>query len=165
MAQKFSFDIVSQVDFQEIDNALNQATKEILQRYDLKDSKTTMELNKNDKSISINSKDEYGLKSSIDILQSKFIKRNISLKVIKLNEIEPSGGGRVKQIISLQNGISKENAKHVVKLIKELSLKVNAQIMDEQVRVQGSKKDELQEVMSKIKSSDLDFPVQFVNYK
>jgi len=165
MAQKFSFDIVSEVDFQEIDNALNQSRKEIMQRYDLKDSNTTIDLNKNEKTISMNSKDEYGLKASIDIIQSKFIKRKISLKVLKLNEVEPAAGGRVKQIISLQSGISKENAKQVTKMIKDLKLKVNSQIMDEQVRVQGAKKDELQSVMQMIKDSDLEFPVQFVNYK
>jgi len=165
MAQKFSFDIVSEVDFQEIDNALNQSKKEVMQRYDLKDSKTTIDLNKAEKTININSKDDYSLKTSVDILQSKFIKRKISLKVMKLNEIEPAGNGRVKQLISLQSGISKEHAKKVTKMIKEMKTKVNAQIMDEQIRVQGSKKDELQEVMQMVKEADLDFPVQFVNYK
>ncbi len=165
MGQKFSFDVVSEVDFQEIDNAINQATKEIMQRYDLKDSQTTIDLNKHEKTILINSKDDYGLKASIDILQSKFIKRKISLKVMKLNEVEAAGGGRVKQLISLQSGISKENAKKITKMIKEMKLKVNAQIMDEQVRVQGAKKDELQSVMQMIREADLDFPVQFVNYK
>ena len=165
MAQKFSFDIVSEVDFQEIDNALNQSKKEVMQRYDLKDSKTTIDLNKAEKTININSKDDYSLKTSVDILQSKFIKRKISLKVMKLNEIEPAGNGRVKQLISLQSGISKEHAKKVTKMIKEMKTKVNAQIMDEQIRVQGSKKDELQEVMQMVKEADLEFPVQFVNYK
>jgi uncharacterized protein YajQ (UPF0234 family) len=165
MAQKFSFDVVSEVDFQEIDNAVNQALKEISQRYDLKDSKTTIEISKNDKTLNINSKDDYGLKASIDILQSKFIKRKISLKVLKPNEVEPAANGRVKQLINLQSGIDKENAKKITKMIKDMKLKVNAQIMDEQVRVQGAKKDELQEVMSMLKDSDLDFPVQFTNYK
>jgi uncharacterized protein YajQ (UPF0234 family) len=165
MAQKYSFDVVSEVDFQEIDNAINQSIKEITQRYDLKDSKTTIDLNKNDKTISINSKDDYGLKSSYDILQSKFIKRKISLKVMKPNEIEPAANGRVKQSIDLQNGISKDNAKKITKMIKEMKLKVNAQIMDEQVRVQGAKKDELQTVMTNLREADLDFPIQFTNYK
>ena len=165
MAQKFSFDIVSEVDFQEIDNAINQAKKEILQRYDLKDSKTTIELNKNEKAILINSKDDYGIKASIDILQSKFIKRKISLKVMQPKEIEPAANGRVKLFINLQSGISKDNCKKITKLIKDLKLKVNSQIMDEQVRVQGSKKDDLQFVMSTIKEADLDFPIQFTNYK
>jgi uncharacterized protein YajQ (UPF0234 family) len=165
MAQKYSFDVVSDVDFQEIDNALNQARKEIMQRYDLKDFNTTIELNKADKTLLINSKDDYGVKASVDILQSKFIKRSISLKVMKPNEIEPAANGRVKQLINLQSGISKENAKLITKMIKEMNLKVNAQIMDEQVRVQGAKKDELQSVMSNLKAADLDFPVQFTNYK
>lgn len=165
MAQKYSFDVVSDVDFQEIDNALNQARKEILQRYDLKDFNTTIELSKADKTLLINSKDEYGVKASVDILQSKFIKRSISLKVMKPNEIESAANGRVKQLINLQSGISKENAKMITKMIKEMKLKVNAQIMDEQVRVQGAKKDELQTVMSNLKAADLDFPVQFTNYK
>ena len=165
MAQKFSFDIVSEVDFQEIDNALNQALKEIMQRYDLKNSKTTIELSKNDKTISINSKDDYGIKASLDILQSKFIKRKVSLKVMKPNDIEPAANGRVKQLINLQSGISKDNAKKITKMIKEMKLKVNAQIMDEQVRVQGAKKDELQLVMTNLREADLDFPIQFTNYK
>lgn len=165
MAQKFSFDIVSEVDFQEIDNALNQALKELMQRYDLKDSKSTIELNKNEKIITINSKDDYSIKASLDILQSKFIKRKISLKVLKPDAVEPAANGRVKQLINLQSGISKENAKKISKMIKDMKLKVNAQIMDEQIRVQGSKKDDLQSVMNAIRESDLDFPVQFTNYK
>ncbi|MCB0731821.1 MAG: YajQ family cyclic di-GMP-binding protein [Ignavibacteriae bacterium] len=165
MAQKFSFDVVSEVDYQEIDNAVNQAIKEITQRYDLKDSKTTIDLNKNDKLISINSKDDYGIKTSVDILQSKFIKRQISLKVMRPKEIEPAANGRVKQNIDLQSGISKENAKLITKMIKDLKLKINAQIMDEQVRVQGQKKDELQQVITMLKEAELDFPVQFTNYK
>ena len=165
MAQKYSFDVVSDVDFQEIDNALNQARKEIMQRYDLKDFNTTIDLSKTDKTILINSKDDYGIKASVDILQSKFIKRSISLKVLKPNEIEPAANSRVKQLINLQSGISKENAKMITKMIKEMKLKINTQIMDEQVRVQGAKKDELQTVMSNLKSAELDFPIQFTNYK
>ncbi|MDX1701151.1 MAG: YajQ family cyclic di-GMP-binding protein [Melioribacteraceae bacterium] len=165
MAQKYSFDIVSEVDFQEVDNAINQASKEIMQRYDLKDSKTSIALNKNEMTILINSKDDYGIKASFDILQSKFIKRKISLKVLLPSEIEPAANGRVKQLINLQSGISKDNAKKITKMIKEMKLKVNAQIMDQQVRVQGAKKDDLQSVMTELKESDLDFPVQFTNYK
>ena len=165
MAQKFSFDIVSEVDFQEIDNAINQAKKEIIQRYDLKDSNTTISLNKNEKTILINSKDEYGIKASYDILQSKFIKRKISLKVMVTDEIEPAASGRVKQLIKLQSGISKDNAKKINKMIKEMKIKVNSQIMDDQVRVQGSKKDDLQDIIAKLREEDLDFPIQFTNYK
>lgn len=165
MAQNHSFDIVSEIDFQEIDNAVNQAIKEIQQRYDLKDSNTSVELNKKDKLLSINTKDDYALKSTVDILQTKFIKRGISLKVMKLEEVEPASGGRLKQQITLQSGISKENAKKVVKIIKDSKLKVNAQIMDEQVRVTAPKLDDLQQVIALVKSADLDFPVQFTNYK
>ncbi len=165
MAQKFSFDVASEVDFQEVDNAVNQATKEINQRFDLKDSNTEISLNKKEKFININSKDDYSVKAAIDILQTKFIKRSISLKSMKINEVEPAGNGRVKVQIDLQSGISKDNAKHITKLIKESKVKVTAQIMDEIVRVQGAKKDELQEVMKMIKKADYNFPVQFVNYK
>ena len=165
MAKNSSFDIVSEIDFQEVDNAVNQSIKEIRQRYDLKDSKTEVELNKNDKLISINSKDDYALKASIDIIQTKFLKRGLSLKSLKLEEVEPAAGGRLKQTINLQSGISKDNAKKITKLVKELKLKTNAQIMDERVRVQGPKKDELQVVINAVKEADLDFPTQFTNYK
>jgi len=165
MAKNSSFDIVSEIDFQEADNAVNQAIKEIHQRYDLKDSATEIELNKKDKLININTKDDYSRKQSIDILQTKFIKRGLSIKVMKLEEPEPAASGRLRQKISLQSGISKDNAKKITKMIKELGLKVNAQIMDERIRVQGAKKDELQVVIQKVKEADLDFPVQFVNYQ
>lgn len=165
MAQNHSFDIVSEVDFQEVDNAVNQAIKEIQQRYDLKDSNTSVELNKKDKYLLFNSKDDYALKAAVDIMQNKFIKRNISLKTMKMEEAEPASGGRLKQKILLQSGISKENAKNVVKIIKDSKLKVNAQIMDEQVRVTGAKLDDLQAVISMVKAAELDFPVQFTNYK
>jgi len=165
MAKNSSFDIVSEIDFQEVDNAVNQAIKEIRQRYDLKDSKTEVILNKNDKMISINSKDDYSLKASFDILQSKFLKRGLSLKALKLEDPESAAGGRLKQKINLQSGISKDNAKKITQLIKELKLKVNAQIMDERVRVQGAKKDDLQAAINAVKEADLDFPTQFTNYK
>ncbi|MGQ9797753.1 MAG: YajQ family cyclic di-GMP-binding protein [Ignavibacterium sp.] len=165
MAQNHSFDIVSEIDLQEVDNAVNQALKEIHQRYDLKESNTTIVLNKKDKLLTINTKDNYSLKQSIDILQTKFIRRGISIKALKLNEPEQAAGGRLKQIINLQSGISKDNAKKIVKMIKDSKLKVNAQIQDEQVRVTGPKIDDLQAVIKMIKESDLDFPTQFVNMK
>lgn len=165
MAQNHTFDIVSEVDLQEADNAVNQALKEIHQRYDLKDSNTSMDLNKKDKQISINTKDDYSLKSSVDILQTKFIRRGISIKALKLNEPEPAAGGRLKQIIDLQSGISKDNAKIITKMIKDSKLKVNAQIQDEQVRVQAPKIDDLQTVIQMVKDAELDFPTQFVNMK
>lgn len=165
MASNHSFDVVSEIDFQEVDNALNQAIKEITQRYDLKDSKTEIELNKKDKLITINTKDDYSRKQTIDILQTKFIKRGISIKALKYSEPEPAASGRLKQKIDLQSGISKENAKLITKMIKDSKLKVNAQIQDEQVRVQAAKIDDLQAVIKLIKDADLDFPTQFTNYK
>ncbi|WP_337872335.1 YajQ family cyclic di-GMP-binding protein [Ignavibacterium sp.] len=165
MAQNHSFDIVSEIDLQEVDNAVNQALKEIHQRYDLKDSNTTIELNKKDKLLTLNTKDDYSLKQSIDILQTKFIRRGISIKALKINEPEQAAGGRLKLIINLQSGISKDNAKKIVKMIKDSKLKVNAQIQDEQVRVTGPKIDDLQAVIKMIREADLDFPTQFVNMK
>ena len=165
MATNHSLDIVSEIDFQEVDNALNQAIKEIQQRYDLKDSNTELLLNKKDKQISINTKDDYSRKQSIDILQTKFLKRGISIKALKFKEPETAAAGRLKQIIDLQSGISKENAKVVTKMIKESKLKVNAQIQDEQVRVTAPKIDDLQAIMKMLKETDLEFPVQFTNFK
>ena len=165
MPQNHSMDIVSEVDLQEADNAVNQALKEIQQRYDLKDSQTTVELNKTEKNILINTKDDYSRKASIDILQSKFIRRGISIKALKYNEPEQAAGGRLRQKIDLQSGISKENAKILTKMIKDSKLKVNAQTQDEQVRVQSPKIDDLQAIIKMIKDADLDFPTQFVNYK
>ncbi len=165
MAQNHSFDIVSEIDFQEADNAVNQAIKEIHQRYDLKDSNTQIDLNKKDKLININTKDDYSLKASIDILETKFIRRNISIKALKFSEPEAAAGGRLKQTVNLQSGISKENAKLITKMIKDSKLKVNAQIQDEQVRVSAPKIDDLQAVIKLIKDADLDFPTQFVNMK
>lgn len=165
MAQNHSFDIVSEIDLQEVDNAVNQALKEIHQRYDLKDSNTQIELNKKDKLININTKDDYSRKSSIDILETKFIRRNISIKALKFDEPEAASGGRLKQVINLQSGITKDNAKIITKMIKDSKLKVNAQIQDEQVRVTAPKIDDLQAVIKLVKEADLDFPTQFVNMK
>ena len=165
MANQFSFDIVSEIDMQEIDNAINQASKEVHQRYDLKDTGSSFELNKNDKKVTILSKDEYTLKTVIDVLQNKMVKRGISLKALKYDDVEPASSGTVRQVVTLQSGISKENSKKLVKMIKDSKLKVQAAIQDEQVRVTGKVKDDLQEVMSLVKEGNLDFPVQFTNYK
>jgi uncharacterized protein YajQ (UPF0234 family) len=165
MATQFSFDIVSEIDMQEIDNAVNQASKEVLQRYDLKDTGSSFELNKTDKKITILSKDEYTLKTIIDVLQNKMIKRGISLKALQYADIEPASNGTVRQVVTLQSGINKENSKKVVKMIKDTKIKVQAAIQDEQVRVTGKDKDDLQEVINMLKGADLDFAVQFTNYK
>ncbi len=165
MANQYSFDVVSEIDMQEIDNAVNQASKEIHQRYDLKDTGSSFELNKGDKKITIASKDEYTLKTVIDTLQNKMVKRSISLKALEYGAIEPASNGTVRQVVTLKSGISKDNSKKIVKLIKDAKLKVQAAIQDEQVRVTGKDKDDLQEVIKLLKEANLDFPVQFTNYK
>ncbi|MEP7146883.1 MAG: YajQ family cyclic di-GMP-binding protein [bacterium] len=165
MSNQFSFDIVSEVDFQEVDNAINQAIKEIQQRYDFKGSKSEITLNKKENVINVFSDDDFKLKSVIDILQNKMIKRGISIKALKYGNVVPATGSAVRQEIKLQQGIEKEDAKKVVKMIKDSKLKVQATIQDEQVRVAGKAKDDLQDVMQLIKDSELDFAFQFTNYR
>jgi len=165
MAQQNSFDIVSEVDLQEVDNALNQARKEISQRYDFKDSKSSVDFTPKEKHIIVISDDEFRLKSVIDILQSKLIKRSVPIKALEYGKVEPAANNTVRQTISLRVGIDKENAKTLVRIIKDSKLKVQAQIMDDQVRVTGKSKDDLQEVMKIVRGTDLPFATQFVNYR
>ncbi len=165
MAQLNSFDIVSEIDFQEVDNAVNMAMKEIQQRYDLKGTHSLIELNKKEKFLTIHSKDEYHLKICVDILQNKLIKRGISLKALKYEEILPAASGTVKQKVLLQSGIDKEQAKLITKIVKDSKLKVTATIQDNQVRVAGKDKDDLQAIIKAVKDADLPFHTQFVNYK
>jgi uncharacterized protein YajQ (UPF0234 family) len=160
-----SFDIVSEIDLQEVDNAINQAMKEIMQRYDFKGSKSEINLNKKDNLINIISDDDYKLKAVIDILQNKFVKRNIPLKAMKFEEPVPAAGGSLRQTIKLQQGIDKDDSRKIVKMIKDRKLKVQAAIQDDQVRVSGKSRDDLQEVITMLKDSDLDFAFQFTNYK
>jgi uncharacterized protein YajQ (UPF0234 family) len=165
VADAFSFDIVSKVDLQEVDNALNQARKEIIQRYDFKDSKSSVELKQKELELVVISDDEFKLKAVLDILQSKFVKRGVPLKALTYGKVEQAAGSTVRQVIKLQNGIDKENAKLLTKMIKDSKLRVQAQIMDDQVRVSSKSKDELQMIMAKIRQADLAFAVQFVNYR
>ncbi|HTY37541.1 MAG TPA: YajQ family cyclic di-GMP-binding protein [Bacteroidota bacterium] len=165
MAQQNSFDIVSEVNLQEVDNALNQARKEISQRYDFKDSKTVIDFNEKDKQITVHTVDEFHLKSAVDVLQSKLIKRGVSIKALRYGTVEPATGATVKQQITLVVGISKDDARLVVKMIKDSKVRVQAQIMDDQVRVSGKDKDDLQAIIKLVRDADLSFPVQFVNYR
>ena len=165
MASDNSFDIVSKVDMQEVDNALNQARKEIIQRYDFKGSKTSIELKQKENEIVLISDDEFKMKAVIDILQSKFVKRSVPLKALDYGVVEQASGGTVRQTIKLQNGIDKENAKLIVKMIKDTKLRVQAQIMDDQVRVSGKNKDDLQAVMALLRQAELKFAIQFTNYR
>lgn len=158
-----SFDIVSKVDLQEVDNAINQTVKEIGQRYDFKGSKAEVTLEK--ETVKVLADDDYKLKAVIEILQSKFIKRNISPKSLQYGKVEQASGGMVRQIITLQVGISKEKAKEIGAVIKESKLKVQSQIQDDQVRVTGKNRDDLQEVIALLKGKDLEVDMQFVNFR
>ncbi|MBT1072270.1 YajQ family cyclic di-GMP-binding protein [Pelotalea chapellei] len=158
-----SFDIVSKVDMQEVDNAVNQAIKEIGQRYDFKGSKS--EIKQENDAVKVLADDDYKLKAVIDVLQSKFLKRNISIKALQYGKVEPSSGGMVRQIITVQQGISKEKAKEIIAVIKESKLKVQAQIQDDQVRVTGKNRDDLQDAIQLLKGKDLDVEMQFTNFR
>ena len=165
MADTNSFDIVSIVDMQEVDNALNQARKEIIQRYDFKGSKTSIDLKQKEFEIVLISDDDFRMKAVVDILQSKFVKRGVPLKALSYGEVEAAAGGTVRRVIKLQNGIEKENAKLIVKMIKDSKLRVQAQIMDTQIRVSGKSKDDLQAIMAMVRQAELAFAVQFQNYR
>jgi uncharacterized protein YajQ (UPF0234 family) len=165
MADTFSFDIVSEVNLQEVDNAINQARKEIAQRYDFKGSKSSIDLDLKEKKLTILSDDDFKLKSVVDILQNKLIKRGVPIKALDYGTVEPASAGAVRQDIALRVGIEKENAKMIVKMIKDTKLKVQAQIMEDQIRVTGKSKDDLQAIMKKVQAADLAFALQFTNYR
>ena len=165
MAQQSSFDIVSDVNFQEVDNAINQALKEITQRYDFKDSKTGIAFDQKEKQLVLTTIDEFHCKSAVDILQTKLIKRSVPVKALSYGVVESAAGGTVRQTISLKVGIDKENTKTLTKLIKDSKLKVQAQIMDDQIRVSAKNKDDLQAVIALLRNATLPIPIQFVNYR
>ena len=158
-----SFDIVSKVDMQEVDNAVTQAAKEISQRYDFKGSKSSITPEKD--SVKVMADDDYKLKAVIDVLQSKFMKRGISIKALQYGKVEQASGGMVRQIITVQQGISKEKAKEIIAAIKEAKLKVQAQIQDDQVRITGKNRDDLQDAIQLLKGKDLDVEMQFLNFR
>lgn len=158
-----SFDIVSKVDMQEVDNAVNQAVKEIAQRYDFKGSKS--EITQEKDAIKVLTEDDFRLKAIVDILQSKFLKRGISVKALQYGKVENASGSMVRQVITIQQGVSKEKGKDINNAIKETKLKVQSQIQDDQVRVTGKNIDDLQEVIQMLKGKDLGIELQFVNFR
>jgi len=160
-----SFDIVSTFNIQEVDNAVNITAREVITRYDLKDQKCTITLNKADKTIIVEAANEMALKAMTDILQNRSINRKLSIKIYDFLSIESATGLSVRQTINLKEGISKENAKTINTFIKNLKLKVQSQIQGEQLRVTGKKIDDLQLVMEKLKQSNIDIHLDFVNYK
>lgn len=163
MAKDCSFDIVSEVEMQEVDNAVNQASKEINQRFDFRGSKSSLELNGEE--IRIIADDDYKLKSVTDILETKMVKRGISLKNLNYGKIEPASQGTVRQIVTIKKGIDKEHGKEIVAAVKASKLKVQAQIMDDQVRVSGKNKDDLQAIIAHLKQCGFNIELQFVNFR
>ncbi|HUB31948.1 MAG TPA: YajQ family cyclic di-GMP-binding protein [Bryobacteraceae bacterium] len=160
-----SFDVVSKIEIPEVLNAVQQAHKEIQQRYDLKDSKSNIELKEKENKILLASADEFKLKAVVDILASKLVKRQVPLKGLTFGEIIPSAGSTVRQEITLQQGIPTEKAREIVKRIKDSKLKVQASIQGDFVRVSGKDRDTLQNVIKLLRESDFGIDMQFTNYR
>lgn len=158
-----SFDIVSQVDMQEVRNAVDQAAREVTTRYDFKGTDTSIRLS--DDGIAVESDSEGRLDASTDVLKSKLIRRNVSLKSIAGGEAKEIGGGRYKAVFTLNEGIAQDAAKELVKDIKNMKLKVQVAIQGDQLRITGKKRDDLQEVISAVKSLDFRLPLQYINFR
>jgi len=164
MAAENTFDIVSKVDLQEVSNAIQNALKEIHTRFDLKDSKSEINLEGKD-AIIMSSADEYKLKAVNDILQGKLVKRGVALKALTYGAVEPAAGSRARQKITLQQGIPTEKAKEIVRIIKDSKKKVQAAIQGDTVRVSGKDRDTLQEIIALLKGHDFGIDMQFSNYR
>src|SRR4030095_4912275 len=147
MAQEFSFDVVSKVDLQEVSNAVQQASKEIVTRFDFRGSKSKIEWNDKELQLTLTSDDEHKLKSVVDILETRLVKRGIAVKSLDFQKVEPAANTTVRQLVKIQQGISSEKAKDIVKTIKDQKIKVQASIQADQVRVSGKSKDDRQRVM------------------
>tara|TARA_B110000116_G_scaffold91456_1_gene79688 strand:+ start:134 stop:625 length:492 start_codon:yes stop_codon:yes gene_type:complete len=160
-----SFDIVSSFDMQEVDNAVNTVKRDIQNRYDFRGSNSTINLNKTDKQIKIEAGTTMQRETIIDMLQDRSISRKVSIKIYDYKEEEKGSGLSVRQYVHLKEGISKENAKKINKLIKDYKFKVQSQIQGDQLRVTSKKIDELQNVMQKLNSEDLDISLQYINMK
>ncbi|ACL21150.1 hypothetical protein DesLBE_0213 [Desulfitobacterium sp. LBE] len=163
MAKDSSFDIVSKVEMQEVINAVHQAQKEIEQRFDFKNSKSSLELQ--DEKIILVSDDDFKLRNVIDILESKLVKRQVSLKALEYGKVQPAAGDTVRQEVKLVQGISQDKGKEINKLIKDSKIKVSSSIQGDQVRVTGKNKDDLQEVIALLRKQDLGIDLQFINYR
>src|SRR5437879_3078575 len=164
MATDNSFDIVSKVDLQEVSNAIQNALKEIHTRFDLKDSKSDIQL-EGKEALVLSSADEYKLKAVTDILQSKLVKRGVPIKALSYGTVEPAAGSSVRQKITMQQGIPIEKAREIVKLIKDSKKKVQASIQGDTVRVSGKDRDALQEIIALLKGHDFGIDMQFTNYR
>lgn len=163
MGAESSFDIVSKIDLAEVDNAIDQTRREVSTRYDLKGSDTTIE--RQERQVTLNTEDEFKLRSVDEVLRQKLAKRGVPLKGLMFSEPAAAAGGRVRQTIDIQDGIPNEKAREIVKVIKDLKLKVQASIQGDQLRVRGAKKDHLQTVIQAIKERDFGIHVHFTNYR
>jgi cyclic-di-GMP-binding protein len=166
MAKSASFDITSTIDLQEVDNALNQARKEVTQRYDFKGSTAEIDFSKEESTLTLLADDDYKLKALIDVVQSKLIKRGVPIRNLDYGKVESAFAGNARQVVTLQQGISTEKGKEIVKAIKNGGFKkVQAQIQEDQVRVQSPSIDELQAVIALLKQQDFGVELQFVNFR
>ena len=163
MAQEFSFDVVSKTDMQEVANAIQQAQKELAQRFDFKGSKSSIELSGDE--IILISDDEGKMRSVKDVVETKLVKRGVALKALDYGKLEQSLGGTVRFHAKIVQGIESEKAKAIVKAIKDAKLKVQASIQSDQVRITGRSKDDLQKAMALIREKDFGIPLQFTNYR
>ncbi len=160
-----TFDIVSKVEMPEVVNAIQQAVKEIQQRFDLKDSKSTIDLNEKDHKITLASKDEFKLKAITEVLEGKLVKRKVPLKALTFGPIESAAGSTVRQEVTMQQGIPIEKAREIVKAIKDSKKKVQASIQGDLVRVSGKDRDTLQEIIGVLRGHDFGIDMQFTNYR
>ncbi|MCU0665507.1 MAG: YajQ family cyclic di-GMP-binding protein [Candidatus Omnitrophica bacterium] len=161
----FSFDIVSEVDLQEMDNAVNQATKELAQRYDFKDSKASIVFDRKEKLVTLVADNDFKLRALTDMLVTRMAKRGISLKSLKFNDPEKAFEGYLRQKVEINMGIDKERAKELNTIIKNLGLKVQTQIEGEKIKVSSAKKDDLQQVIAHLRTLDFSLPLAFGNYR
>ena len=159
-----SFDIVIKADLQEVDNALNQARKEVVQRYDFRGSKSSIDWDKKGE-ITLHSDDDFRLKALLDVVKERLVRRGVSVRNLKVSDSVADAGGMVRQTLSLQIGVPIETAKEIVKLIKQMKLNVQGAIQEDQVRVSGKKRDDLQKVIHSIKEVDLGYELSFVNMR
>jgi uncharacterized protein YajQ (UPF0234 family) len=160
-----SVDIVSRVDMQEMDNAVNQVKKEIGTRFDFRGSKTQIDLDRKDAKIQVLTEDEMKLRAIKDMLIAKVVRRSIEAEALVFGASEKAGGDMVRQTITINNGIDIETARKVVKMVKDAKLKVQAAIQGDEVRITGKQRDDLQNIISTLKEADLGMPLQFVNYR
>ncbi len=165
MAKSCSFDIVSEVDMAEVQNAVNQAVMEIRQRYDFKGSKSEIKLEPKERQLVLISDDELKLKAVVDVLQGKLVRRKVSLKALDYGTVEQAGGNTVRQLVKLHQGIPQDKGKEIVKFLKTVGVKVQGQIMDDQVRVSGKSRDDLQTTIAALKEKDFDIEMSFTNYR